>query len=106
MVTEKKGRSCSDDYQEKYVYVIRGRIVVAGRCGIVKGVLTAFTMETPQDGHMLIAQVDFSVGVSDTVHMVVAGIAVDSTAVERPRGSNSWTRVVQELNEKILIFCV
>ena len=95
-----QGRSCSVEYQEKYLYALKGRIVVVGRCGIVKDVLTDFTMETPPDGHMLIAQVDFSVGVSDTVHMRVAGIAVDSTVVERPRGINSWTRAVQELSEK------
>lgn len=42
-----KGRSCS---YEKYLYVIRGTILVAGRCGIVKDVLTCFTMETLRKG--------------------------------------------------------
>ena len=56
---------------------------------------------------MLIAQLDFAAGISDSVHIRVAGIAVDSTVVERPKEIDSWKRAVRELHEKtvrVLVF--
>ena len=78
------GRSPPCEYQEKYLYAIHGSIVIAGRYGIVKDLRHHLAMDVPQRGTMLIAQLDYSIGIADALHMRVAAIAANSTVVERP----------------------
>ena len=56
---------------------------------------------------MLIAQLDFTVGIEDSLHMCVAAIAADSAVVERPEVLAFWNATVQELLDKsvrVLVF--
>jgi len=101
------GRRPPTEYQEKYLYAVHGRIVIAGRHGIVKKLRHELAMDCPQRGTMLIAQLDFVVGIEDSLHWRVAAIATDSTVVERPEGLTFWNTTVQELVDKsvrILVF--
>ena len=95
-----KGRSPPSEYQEKYLYALNGRIVIAGRCGIVKELRHHFAMVTPQQGTLLIAQLDFAIGINDSSHMRVAGIAVDSAVAESHPGQSFWKNTVEELHAK------
>ena len=101
------GRSPPSEYQEKYLYAVHGRIVIAGRYGIVKEIHHHLAMDCPQGGTMLIAQLDFVVGIEGSLHMRVAAIAADSTVVERPEVLTAWNATVQELLDasvRVLVF--
>jgi len=54
-------------------------------------------MDVPQRGSMLIAQLDYSIGIADALHMRVAAITVNSTVVERPEYEGLWSDVVNRL---------
>jgi hypothetical protein len=102
-----KGRSPPSEYQEKYLYVIHNEIVIAGRYGVVKELRHNLAKECPQRGTILIAQLDFAIGIQDSLHMRVAAISTNSTVVERPEGQRFWNGTVQELLDKsvrVLVF--
>ena len=103
-----KGRPSSDSYQVQYLCAYHGKMVVAGRQGIVTEVRRYLVMDNPQLGFsMLICQLDFAVGIGDSTHIRVAAIVADSTVVERPEGAALWRPFVDELLAKsvrVLVF--
>ena len=102
-----KGRSPPGEYQVKYLCVISGPIVIAGRDGIVKDIRPDVEKDTPERGKLFIAQLDFKVSIEDSLHMRVAGIAANSAVAERPEGLAFWNATVQELLDKsvrVLVF--
>ena len=99
-----KGRSPPSEYQEKYLYVIAGRIVIAGRQGVVKDIRHHLALDCPGRGKMVIAQLDFTIGIADTLHLRVAAIAANSAVAVAdddtlPLGEKErfWNSAVAEL---------
>ena len=93
-------------YQEKFLYCYHGRIVVAGRSGMVKDVTVKSVTKTPLKGYMLIAEVDFSVGVHNALQMRVVAIVAESTVVEKDDIVKDWTCNVEELLQRsVRVLC-
>ena len=102
-----KGRSPPSEYQEKYLYVIAGRIVIAGRQGVVKDIRHHLMHDCPGRGKMLIAQLDFTIGIADSLHLRVAAIAANTAVAVAdddtlPLGEKErfWNSAVAELLDK------
>ena len=91
-----KGRAGSDEYQESYHYAFAGNVVVGGRRGIVQSLTHKLRMSTPLKGQMFIADVDFKVGIQESLNIRVAAIMVNSTVVESGEGSKDWQSIVQK----------
>ena len=101
------GRSSKEEYQEEFLYCARGKIVVAGRKGMVKHVSIKLVKDSPLNGMLLVADVDFSVGIQECLNMRVAAIMAESTVVESDDGAKDWSEIVEELLRKsvrVLVF--
>ena len=93
-----KGRSSKDEYQERFRWIRHKNMLVAGRDGLVKEVNNKGEWETPRNGSMFIAEVDFCVCIRGIMNMRVAAITDDSTVVERDRqDKTAWNTLGDEL---------
>ena len=92
------GRSSEEDYQERFRWFSRGKILVGGRDGFVKEITNKGEWKTPRNGKMVVADIDFVVDVQGMMNMRVAAIVDDSTVVERRhRDLETWNLLGEEL---------
>ena len=76
-----KGLSSKEEYQERFRWINHNKILVVGREGIVKEINNKGQWETPRNGSMFIAEIDFCVCIQGMMNMRVAAITDDSTVV-------------------------
>ena len=78
-------------------------MVVGGRRGIVQSLSHKLRMSTPLKGQMFIVDVDFKVGIQETLNIRVVAIMgncpinENSTVVESDEDSKDWQSTVDKL---------